>query len=89
MPFSHMKKSVCYLFQTISRASTKSRKSRTTSSGSDAFDRGQSSDSDSEGEEPRQSRVGFEHDFHVVDITDEKAFDTDLEVEGNKYKGPH
>ena len=27
--------------------------------------------------------MGFEHDYHAVDITDEKAFDTDLEIEGN------
>ena len=25
----------------------------------------------------------FDQDFQVVDIMDEKAFDTDLEVEGN------
>ncbi|XP_053374992.1 leucine-rich repeat-containing protein 74A-like isoform X2 [Mercenaria mercenaria] len=63
---------------TISRSSNRSRKSHADSS-SHGLNRGQSSDSDSDHEEGKVTT--FEHDFNAVDITDEKAFDTDLEVE--------
>ena len=70
-----------HLFQTISRNSNRSRKSRPDSSGSLGFNKGQSSDSDSENESPKSHAV-FETEYNTVDIHDEKAFDTDLEVEG-------
>jgi hypothetical protein len=67
------------IFQTISRNSNRSRKSRAESA-SHGLNRGQSSDSDSDHEEGKGTT--FEPDFNTVDISDEKAFDTDLEVEG-------
>ncbi|KAK3085063.1 hypothetical protein FSP39_023665 [Pinctada imbricata] len=65
---------------TISRAS--SRKSRPESSGS-RLEKYHVSDSESDDEtRPKPPReVTSDYDFTSVDITDEKAFDTDLEVE--------
>ncbi|XP_052212583.1 leucine-rich repeat-containing protein 74A-like isoform X2 [Dreissena polymorpha] len=69
---------------TISRNSTRSRKSRLDTSGSQAF-KGQGSDTESDDE---RKVANFEADFNTLDIHDEKAFDTDLEVEGVN-KNPH
>ena len=78
--FKHL---TCFcILQTISRNSNRSRKSRAESA-SHGLHRGQSSDSDSDHEEGKVTT--FEPDFQTVDITDEKAFDTDLEVEGIHY----
>ncbi|XP_053374994.1 leucine-rich repeat-containing protein 74B-like isoform X4 [Mercenaria mercenaria] len=71
---------------TISRSSNRSRKSHADSS-SHGLNRGQSSDSDSDHEEGKVTT--FEHDFNAVDITDEKAFDTDLEVEDQSTTYDH
>ncbi|XP_021370386.1 leucine-rich repeat-containing protein 74B-like isoform X4 [Mizuhopecten yessoensis] len=64
--------------RTISRAS--SRKSRPASSGS-RLETGHSSDSDTDNEDVTRHKPHLEVDFATVDITDEKAFDTDLEIE--------
>ncbi|XP_060561008.1 leucine-rich repeat-containing protein 74B-like isoform X4 [Ruditapes philippinarum] len=71
---------------TISRNSNRSRKSRAESA-SHGLNRGQSSDSDSDHEEGKGTT--FEPDFNTVDISDEKAFDTDLEVEDAHQKIAH
>lgn len=63
---------------TISRAS--SRKSRPASSGS-RLETGHSSDSDTDNDDVPRQKTHLEVDFATVDITDEKAFDTDLEIE--------
>ncbi|XP_069136436.1 leucine-rich repeat-containing protein 74B-like isoform X4 [Argopecten irradians] len=64
--------------RTISRAS--SRKSRPASSGS-RLETGHSSDSDTDNDDVPRQKTHLEVDFATVDITDEKAFDTDLEIE--------
>ncbi|XP_021370372.1 leucine-rich repeat-containing protein 74A-like isoform X2 [Mizuhopecten yessoensis] len=71
--------------RTISRAS--SRKSRPASSGS-RLETGHSSDSDTDNEDVTRHKPHLEVDFATVDITDEKAFDTDLEIEVPSY-GSH
>ncbi|XP_033748788.1 leucine-rich repeat-containing protein 74B-like isoform X2 [Pecten maximus] len=71
--------------RTISRAS--SRKSRPASSGS-RLETGHSSDSDTDNDEGTRHKAPLEVDFATVDITDEKAFDTDLEIEVPSY-GSH
>ena len=69
-----------FLPQTVSR--TSSRKSRPESSGS-RLEKGGVSESESDEEaKPRPRETTSDLDFATVDITDEKAFDTDLEVEG-------
>ncbi|XP_052800738.1 leucine-rich repeat-containing protein 74A-like isoform X2 [Mya arenaria] len=64
---------------TISRQSNRSRRSQLGSAGTGVTQRGHGSDSDSD--EDRQKVHAFDADFSNVDIHDEKAFDTDLEVE--------
>ena len=75
---------VFLFFQTISRSSNRSRRSRLDSASANALHRGQGSDSESDDEEG--GKPVFEPaDFQTVDIHDEKAFDTDLEIEGRLF----
>lgn len=72
--------------QTVSRAS---RKSRPQSSGSQT-DRFQSSESESETDGPRtrmDASSVSDIEFGGVDITDERIWDTDLEMEGEGSVG--
>ncbi|XP_052800743.1 leucine-rich repeat-containing protein 74B-like isoform X7 [Mya arenaria] len=71
--------------KTISRQSNRSRRSQLGSAGTGVTQRGHGSDSDSD--EDRQKVHAFDADFSNVDIHDEKAFDTDLEVEGQDQAG--
>lgn len=72
-----------YSLQTVSRAS--SRKSRPASSGSH-LTKHHASDSDSDDDMPKRKDITISDvDFSTVDILDEKAFDTDLEIEGRKF----
>ena len=64
--------------QTISRAS--SRRSQADSAQSKQAERGQSSGSDSENEDNRTRTSDL--DNIAIDISDEKAWDTDLEQDG-------
>ncbi|KAK3596544.1 hypothetical protein CHS0354_013228 [Potamilus streckersoni] len=66
--------------KTISRASSRSRKSRAESTKSGPQDKSSESDSDNEEAQP-QKDILLEPDFAGLDIQDDKAFDTDLEVE--------